>query len=67
MHHLLRLCLQNSEKISEVFTILKRILLITLLIEGIGSVFILQTINKDLIPSLASCSSTRFDKRPVRS
>lgn len=45
--------LTNSEKISEVFTILKRILLITLLIEGIGSVFILQTINKDLIPSLS--------------
>jgi potassium uptake TrkH family protein len=45
--------LTNSEKISEVFTILKRILLITLLIEGIGSVFIFQTINKDLIPSLS--------------
>ncbi len=45
--------LTHSEKLAEVFTILKRIILITILIEGIGSFLIFHSINRELIPSLS--------------
>jgi len=41
----------NSERLSEVFSVLKKILIITLLIEAIGAFFILHTIDKTVIPS----------------
>ncbi len=45
--------LTNAEKLSEVFSVLKRIILITVLIEGIGSFLIFQSINRELIPSMS--------------
>lgn len=44
--------LTNTEKLGEIFTILKRIILLTFLIEGIGALLILQSISSSLIPSL---------------
>lgn len=41
----------NTERLSEVFSVLKKILIITLLIEAIGAFFILHTIDKTVIPS----------------
>ncbi|MGV8963141.1 MAG: TrkH family potassium uptake protein [Candidatus Saccharimonadaceae bacterium] len=45
----------NTEKIGEVFTTLKIIILITFIIEGIGALFIFQSIDSNVISS--------FDKR----
>ncbi|MFO7622156.1 MAG: potassium transporter TrkG [Bacteroidales bacterium] len=45
--------LTNAEKLSEVFAILKRIILLTILIEGIGAFFVFHTLDKALIPSIA--------------
>jgi potassium uptake TrkH family protein len=42
----------NAEKISEVFSVLKKIILITFLIEGIGAVLIYNTLDSSAIPSL---------------
>jgi len=42
----------NAEKISEVFSVLKKIILITFLIEGIGAVLIFRTLDSSVIPSL---------------
>lgn len=42
----------NTEKISEVFTVLKKIILITFLIEGLGALFIFQSIDSTVIPYL---------------
>jgi trk system potassium uptake protein len=42
----------NAEKISDVFSILKKIILITFLIEGIGAVLIYKTLDSSVIPSL---------------
>ena len=42
----------NSEKIGEVFTTVKRILLITFMIESIGALLIFLNLDKVLIPSL---------------
>lgn len=44
--------LTNTEKLGEIFTILKRIILLTFLIEGIGALLIFQSINGSLIPSI---------------
>ncbi|QES94446.1 ATPase [Empedobacter brevis] len=41
----------NSEKIGEVFTTVKRILVITFLIESIGAILIFFSLDKSLIPS----------------
>lgn len=43
--------ISNTGKIGEVFTTLKRILIITFLVEGIGAFFIYININSQLIPS----------------
>ncbi|MBW6499968.1 MAG: ATPase [Bacteroidales bacterium] len=45
--------LTNAEKISEVFTVLKKIILITFFIEGIGAILIYNAVDSELIPSLA--------------
>ncbi len=42
----------NTEKIAEVFTVLKKIILITFLIEGLGALFIFQSIDSTVIPYL---------------
>jgi len=42
----------NAEKISEVFSVLKKIILITFLIEGIGAVLIYKSLDSSTIPSL---------------
>jgi len=42
----------NAEKISDVFSVLKKIILITFLIEGIGAVLIYKTLDSSVIPSL---------------
>ena len=42
----------NTEKIAEVFTVMRRIILITFLIEGLGALFIFQSIDKAVIPFL---------------
>lgn len=42
----------NAEKISEVFSVLKKIILITFLIEGIGALLIFKTLDSSVIPSL---------------
>lgn len=42
----------NAEKVSEVFSVLKKIILITFLIEGIGAVLIFKTLDSSIIPSL---------------
>lgn len=42
----------NAEKVSEVFSVLKKIILITFLIEGIGAVLIYKTLDTSVIPSL---------------
>ena len=42
----------NTEKIAEVFATLKKIILITFLIEGLGALFIFQSIDNALISSL---------------
>lgn len=42
----------NTEKISEVFSVLKKIILITFLIEGLGSVIIFYCIDTETIPLL---------------
>src|SRR5690606_3174454 len=44
----------NSEKIGEVFTTVKRILLITFLIESIGALLIFLNLDKELIPSVVN-------------
>jgi len=41
----------NAEKLSEVFSVLKKILIITILIEAAGAFCILHTIDKTVIPS----------------
>ncbi len=41
----------STERLSEVFSVLKKILIITLLIEAIGAFFILHTIDKTVISS----------------
>ncbi|MBW6459551.1 MAG: ATPase [Bacteroidales bacterium] len=43
----------NSDKISGVFAILKKILIVTFLIEGIGAVMIFYSLDSSIIPSLA--------------
>lgn len=43
----------RSERLSEVYTVLKRILIITLMIEAAGAVLIFRTLNPDLITSHA--------------
>ena len=40
----------NTEKIAEVFTVLRKIILITFLIEGIGALFIFYSIDSTIIP-----------------
>ncbi len=40
----------NTEKIAEVFTVLRKIILITFLIEGIGALFIFYSIDSAIIP-----------------
>jgi trk system potassium uptake protein TrkH len=42
----------NIEKIAEVFTVMRRIILITFLIEGLGALFIFQSIDRTVIPFL---------------
>ena len=42
----------NTEKIAEVFTVMRRIILITFLIEGLGALFIFQSIDRTVIPFL---------------
>lgn len=42
----------NTEKVGEVFSVLKRIILITFFIEGIGTLLIFQTIGKTIIQPL---------------
>lgn len=42
----------NAEKISEVFSTLKKIIFITFLIEGIGAVLIFQTLDSSVITSI---------------
>jgi potassium uptake TrkH family protein len=42
----------NAEKISDVFSILKKIILLTFLIEGTGAVLIFQTLDSSVIPSV---------------
>lgn len=42
----------NAEKISEVFSILKKIILLTFLIEAIGAVLIFRTLDISVIPSV---------------
>ncbi|KAF0201602.1 MAG: hypothetical protein FD170_2608 [Bacteroidetes bacterium] len=42
----------NAEKISEVFSILKKIILLTFLIEAIGAVLIFKTLDISVIPSV---------------
>ncbi len=44
--------LTNTEKIAEVFTVMRRIILITFLIEGLGALFIFQSIDRTVIPFL---------------
>ena len=41
----------NAERLSEVFSVLKKILIITILIEALGAFLILTTIDKTVIPS----------------
>lgn len=43
----------NTEKLSEVFTVLKKILMITLLIEGTGALLIFYSLDSGLMPSLS--------------
>jgi len=43
----------NTDKLSEVFAVLKRILLITLLIEGAGTLLIFNSLDRGLMPSLS--------------
>jgi len=45
--------MSNTEKISEVFYVLKKIIMITFLIEVIGSILIFKSIDSALIPSFA--------------
>ena len=42
----------NTEKIAEVFAIMRKIILITFLIEGLGALFIFQSIDSKVIPAL---------------
>ena len=42
----------NTEKIAEVFAIMRKIILITFLIEGLGALFIFQSIDSKAIPIL---------------
>jgi potassium uptake TrkH family protein len=42
----------NTEKLGEVFSILKKIILITFVIEGFGALFIFQSIDINLFPDL---------------
>lgn len=42
----------NTERIADVFSTLKKIILLTVLIEGIGALFIYHSIDKSLMPSL---------------
>jgi potassium uptake TrkH family protein len=42
----------RSDRLSEVFTVLRRIIVITLIIETAGAILIFQTISPDLMPSL---------------
>ena len=42
----------NTEKIAEVFTVMRRIILITFLIEGLGALFIFKSIDSTVIPLL---------------
>lgn len=41
----------NTEKISEVFSVLKKIILVTLIIEGIGALLLFQSLDIEVIPS----------------
>ena len=49
-NQLLLSAMTNTEKISEVFSTLKRIILITFLIEGIGALLLFQSLDKATIP-----------------
>ncbi len=51
-NQLLLSSMTNTERLGEVFKTLKRILLITLIIEGIGAIFIFYNIDVALIPSV---------------
>jgi trk system potassium uptake protein len=42
----------NAEKISEVFSVLKKILIVTILIEGIGAILIFYSLDSAIVPSL---------------
>jgi potassium uptake TrkH family protein len=42
----------NAEKISDVFSILKKIIVLTFLIEGTGAVLIFETLDSSVIPSV---------------
>ncbi len=42
----------NTEKIAEVFTVMRRIILITFLIEGLGALFIFRSIDSTVTPFL---------------